>query len=245
MGLSVRHVMAVIASGSLVFAMTTPARADEPPSSVLAVLAAVSESADDPAEAVLDDVADVDTRVERTSAIDERVGATDIVIPTDPRDDISLALKHVGIDISVGLPFSDQAQPATVEAEGIVSYDNGNGSTTVPVVKEDGSVQITTIIDNSDAPARYAYTIALPEGGYLEQLEAGMVVIRDAEGAFHGGVLPAWAKDADGSDVATHYEIDGGVLTQVIEHDATTTFPVVADPAVGGGLLAGYSRPHR
>lgn len=231
---------AAAASCSLVLAMTVPAHAEEAPNELMEALAEVSESSEGTPADVLGGVADVDTTAVGESAIDERVGATMVSIPTDPRDDLALTLDHVGIDISVGLPFAEQASAARVERDGIVSYDNRNGSTTVPVVKDDGSVQITTVIESALAPTRYEYTIALPDGGYLEQLDQGMIIIRDETGGFQGGVLPPWAKDARGDDVATHFEIDGGLLTQVVEHDATTAYPVVADPLVGGGLLAGY-----
>jgi hypothetical protein len=39
-----------------------------------------------------------------------------------------------------------------------------------------------------------------------------------------------WAVDADGEPVSTHYELAGGVLTQVVDTDADTAFPVTADP---------------
>jgi hypothetical protein len=220
-----------------------PAIADTPADDILGALAAVTEEATlSPVDTsdVLSRVADVETTADGDFAIDERVAATDVAIPTDPRDGISLALEHVGIDIAVKLPFAEQAKPAKVEAAGIVSYDNGNGSTTVPVVKDEGSVQIATVIENSAAPTRYSYTIGLPEGGYLEPVEGGLILIRNAEGEFKGGVLPPWAKDADGQEVPTRYEIDGNVLMQIVEHDATVAYPVVADPEVGGGLLAGY-----
>lgn len=41
----------------------------------------------------------------------------------------------------------------------------------------------------------------------------------------------AWAVDANGTAVPTRYEIDGTTLTQVVETDAQTAFPVVADPS--------------
>ncbi len=41
----------------------------------------------------------------------------------------------------------------------------------------------------------------------------------------------AWAVDANGAAVPTRYEIDGTTLTQVVETDATTAYPVVADPS--------------
>ena len=45
-------------------------------------------------------------------------------------------------------------------------------------------------------------------------------------------VDPAWAVDANGAPVATHYEVVGGSISQVIDTNATTAFPVTADPEV-------------
>lgn len=41
-----------------------------------------------------------------------------------------------------------------------------------------------------------------------------------------------WAVDASGTQLETQYEIEGGVLTQVIRTNKETQFPVVADPSV-------------
>ncbi len=41
-----------------------------------------------------------------------------------------------------------------------------------------------------------------------------------------------WAVDADGNPIETHFELDGDALTQVIEINGETVFPVVADPTV-------------
>ena len=42
-----------------------------------------------------------------------------------------------------------------------------------------------------------------------------------------------WAKDANGQDVPTHYEIDGTIVTQIVEHKGDdVAYPVVADPKI-------------
>lgn len=41
-----------------------------------------------------------------------------------------------------------------------------------------------------------------------------------------------WAVDADGTPLATNYVIDGETLVQVVHTDASTTYPVTADPGV-------------
>ena len=41
---------------------------------------------------------------------------------------------------------------------------------------------------------------------------------------------PAWAKDANGEDIESYYEIKGNTLIQVVCFDENTAFPVIADP---------------
>lgn len=42
-----------------------------------------------------------------------------------------------------------------------------------------------------------------------------------------------WATDANGNDVATHYEVVDGSLVQVVDHRSSgVAYPVVADPQI-------------
>lgn len=53
-----------------------------------------------------------------------------------------------------------------------------------------------------------------------------------------------WAVDAHGDPVATHFELDGNNLVQIVETNVNTAFPVLADPSfvwwvkMGAGCLA-------
>lgn len=143
-----------------------------------------------------------------------------------------------GLSVSIELPFSAVRADAQVDS-GAVFFDNQNDSTTVPLVKRDGSIQIVTVIDGAAAPTRYNYGLGLSEGSSLSLSEDGFVLITNADGSFAGGILPAWAVDADGKSVPTHYEVSGRTVTQVVEHDATSAFPIVADPWLGNNLFTG------
>ena len=50
------------------------------------------------------------------------------------------------------------------------------------------------------------------------------------DGAFLAGIVAPWAKDANGNDLPTSYRVEGTSVVQVVDFDATTAFPVVADP---------------
>lgn len=156
-----------------------------------------------------------------------------VKVMTDPKLPVRLDSPRNGT-VGVGLPFASQASDAVSAEPGTVPFDNKNNSHTVPVVKSDASVQIATILKNALAPSRYEYPLTIPEGGSVE-LTNGVVIIKNAEGKLSAVVAPAWAKDAQGKSVPTHYELNKASLTQVVEHSGgqASSYPIVADPWVG------------
>jgi len=225
-----RNLLTLAACTSLLVGIGAPVHAvDEPnPLDVIQSVApeVLAAAADDPsAPAGGDDAVVVDA------------GDATAMLPDDPTDGVTLGADD-GDTMSIGLPNASEADAAEAEAAGVVSYDNGDGSTTVPVVRDDASVQILTVIDGPEAPREYVYPLELPDGAALHLDEAsGFVSILSSDGEFLGGVAPAWAKDAMGADVATHYEVVGTTLTQVVEHSAGVAYPVVADPWLGMALV--------
>lgn len=187
---------------------------------------------------VLDAAADASTSPTKAATY-----ATDDVrvsVPVDASDGASLRTNDQ--ELTVSLPFADQATEATVTESGVATFDNNNASTTTPVVRDDGTLQILTVIDDATAPARYDYELSVPAGGTMAIREDGVVILTDSDDGFAGTVAPAWAKDAAGAPVATHYEINGNTLTQVVEHGAGTQYPVVADPWLGITLFQSFRR---
>jgi hypothetical protein len=117
------------------------------------------------------DAANVPTTSVGENAIDATVSGLDVTVPVNAADGISVTGETR--TVSIGLPFASKSEEAVVEHQGVVSYDNNNGSTTLPIVQNDGSVQINTIIDNESAPTEYAYPVSVPFGGKL-QIEQGV-----------------------------------------------------------------------
>lgn len=194
---------------------------------------AVSKS-DDPMGAVeaatpstANNAALVSTTNAGENAIDATVAGADVVVPVDPASGIDLLTKSGSI--SVSLPYAGGADSAVVEKSGVVSYDNQNGSTSVPVVTKDGSVQINTVIATPSAPTRYSYDLTIPDGGQIVAADEAYFIV-NADGESAAFIEAPWAKDANGASVPTHYELDGTTLTQVVDFSTTTAFPVVADP---------------
>lgn len=93
-------------------------------------------------------------------------------------------------------------------------------------------VRMLTVLADASAPTRYDYSFA---GHQLRELDEGYVGVFDSDTGEPVAVIePAWAKDANGAAVRTRYEINGSTLTQVVDVDRNTAFPVVADPSVSG-----------
>ena len=226
---SMTCVSAVAVISALAFG-AAPAVADDsaPDSSSLAALQELTSSTTEPQFRPLDNVALVPTDVTDKAAIDATVEGTNFVVPSDARSPLTLTNGEISLGIT--LPFSDLAGGAQKLSEGVVAHDNTNGSVTVPIVKEDGIVQIATVINQTSAPRAYEYEFTVA-GGADVSIDNGTVIVRTSSGEFAGMVTPASAKDANGVDVPTHYELDGNHVTQVVEHGDSYEYPIVIAPA--------------
>lgn len=163
--------------------------------------------------------------------------ASGVTIPAVSSEKISITPSE-GEILSISMPFPQKNVSAEPLGEGLVAFDNGNGSLTVPIPQENNSVAIHTVIENRAAPSRYAYTVDLPKGGSLVLQEHGGVLISDSSGGYAGGFTPPWAKDASGADLPTRFEVDGSDLVQIVDHSgADVTYPVIADPYMGKDLM--------
>lgn len=162
-----------------------------------------------------------------------------VSVQKNPKDGVSVSNKKLGgTSVHVGLPYADRASDASSVSQGIVSYDNKNGSSTIPVAKNDGSLQMVTKIDNRDAPIEYKYVMGLPQGAKLVHQEDGSVLILDGGGKMISAVSKPWAVDAQGTSVDTKYVLQGNELIQVISHTSQDyKYPIVADPWLGADLI--------
>lgn len=96
-------------------------------------------------------------------------------------------------------------------------------------------------IDNENANNEYKFTFNLNPGQKLmtaaeylgAEFDTGEVYIVNEDNIVTSIVDPAWAKDANGESVNTTYKVDGNELTQYVEFDSSSAFPIVADPNWG------------
>lgn len=223
-------VTTVAITGALLIAagLTGFASTDAATTNAVDAVAAIQDVAPAAVSGVAAAAADGDMAARATVA-----GETTVSVPVNAEGGVQLGAPGAGPDMTIGLPFADQAAMAADSREaGVVVFDNNNGSSTVPVIHQDGTTQIVTVINNENSPKRYDYLIKLHGGANLTLTDNGSVTVANADRSYEAEIAAPWAKDADGNALSTHYEVDGNTLTQVIDFNADTAFPVVADPSV-------------
>jgi len=137
----------------------------------------------------------------------------------------------LGSDIRIAIDGADNAARKIVDGRAV--YVNSASAASTVVAADEQTTQIMTVIDGPSAPTAYAYTFQFDPHSRLALTSAGGVVIEN--GATVVGYVEApWATDADGRNVATHFEIDGDVLIQYVNHRGAA-YPVTADPSVSAG----------
>jgi hypothetical protein len=199
-----------------------------------------------------------ESKAERTSAAIERVapdlqirsvardaggafaarGKLNVTIPSRASGKVNLATKD-GPGLSIGLPDLAAAAPAAAD-DGTVVYDGSKADVAVQATADGARIQ--TVLEGPSSPTRYTYT-----------LQDGVVPVANVDGSVSltvkfgtdstaeiATVAPAWAKDANGASVPTHYEVAAGALTQVVEPGADVSYPIVADPYIGINWLHSY-----
>lgn len=159
----------------------------------------------------------------------ETSGAT-VTIPSDKIAPIQL--NSGGAEIFIGIDAA--ASAAVLSATGnAASFAHADGDASVANINEDGSLRITSVLQTPDSPDSFSYTYT---GVDLVLFEDGGVVGYDENGAVQLLVELPWAFDAKGTPVPTWYELEGNVLTQVVDHSsATLQYPIAADPTNYGG----------
>lgn len=137
------------------------------------------------------------------------------------------AVMELSGDTEMGLP----AEGRGVTVENTTLFDAaGTADAQIALQSVAGGTRALINIDNAQAPERYEF----PMGGDVSSLREnpdGSVAAYDAAGQLVGGFAAPWARDANGADVPTHFEVDGTTLTQVIPHRSlNVAYGVTADP---------------
>ena len=138
-----------------------------------------------------------------------------------------------GAELDILLPdgLAVSAPEVTASGDAVFPALTDDSASAVVRVLDSGAVSVQTVLHSADAPRAYSYSF----GGELSPTvrEDGGVDLVNQSGVVEGAIEAPWAYDAEGNAVPTHYQVEGEVVTQVIEADAGAVFPIVADPTFG------------
>lgn len=157
-------------------------------------------------------------------------------VALDPEGGVTVAAPGAETALSIELPAALPLDDGAVATDGTVVFPSADASGDDLAVQTlaDGSTRVQTVIAGADSPHAFDYGLTGFSAAVNDKGEAAFI---SADGSFVP-VAAAWATDANGNAVATHYEISGDKLVQVVVPDANTTYPVVADPSwvwIGAG----------
>jgi hypothetical protein len=148
----------------------------------------------------------------------------------------------------VGTIGVDLAKPAAAVQVGgadvLASTDPITNTATTTVAQAPtgtGDLTMAQVISNP-AQTVSSYKFTLPTGYKLVPQTDGSIAIMSGpetkaptQATTLGWIDSPWAIDANGVSVPTSYTVSGKVLTQTIQPNASTVFPVVADPSISFG----------
>ena len=180
-------------------------------------------------DGLLSESSQVNLKSDQDSAGIVKINNSTIDIPKDADEPVNVKAGNTSINIT--LPELEGAKEGKVIAKGVVAYASESDFSNTVQANNDGSVRMTTIIDNPDAPTEYEYKVDLPTGGKIELQSDGSAVLYDNSNTAISIISKPWAKDATGKEVKTWFSTDGLTLTQYVEHNVPgIVYPVVADP---------------
>jgi hypothetical protein len=149
-----------------------------------------------------------------------------------------MTLRQAGVSdpkaVDVSWADGDRWSKGFVAPDGTVVYRGTDGRADhAAQIMEDGSLRLEAILRTPDAPTAWTYVFG--DDMRLAANDDGTVaILRDfGEAAMSYAIAEQpWTVDANGAPVPTHYEVADNRLTQVVEPDTTTAYPIVADPKI-------------
>lgn len=144
-----------------------------------------------------------------------------------------------GPSVSVASPIDDRTMEIRViGAEGdaqdegdIRVFDTDSPAAKAYVQPTPNGVRLLTAISSRNAPDQYSYAFDAQPGTSAFDIGGGVLSLEQPDGSSAGLIMPAWARDAAGRELPTHYSWRDNVLTQTIDLNVPDiTFPVLADP---------------
>ncbi len=164
-----------------------------------------------------------------TSIYDKNiVGLASKLAATSARSTAKLAATHTANE------FIEQANK-----QNLTHIDNPDKKADFFVSADKSSFTVLLELASKDAPTTYDFDVLMPDDSLLVLTEEGAVDIVGRDGISVGTFNKPWAIDSQGKQVATHYQINGRTISQVIQPTADTVYPIIADPKFTWGWVTG------
>ena len=123
--------------------------------------------------------------------------------------------------------------PADGDASGTADtavFEGTAASTTLAVQSTAMGLRALISIDSPAAPERYTFPIGGDVVSLSQQADGGVVAL-NADGDPIAQLAAPWARDANGRDVPTRFEVEGTTVVQVVEHrGGDFAYGITADP---------------
>ncbi|WGD38540.1 hypothetical protein [Lysinibacter sp. HNR] len=147
----------------------------------------------------------------------------------------------------MNLPQNLNLENGHMSSDGTVVYQATDASVDAAVqALTDGKVRVQTVIRNPDATHEFSYEFGTNFQPVKAEDGTVWIIGFSDDGEYQAfSVDEAWAKDANGSDVPTRYEISGSNLIQIVEPHENAVYPLVADPTwqwYNAAYGAGFSK---
>lgn len=148
------------------------------------------------------------------------------------------------INISFDYMDNDEEHPLSIELpqnaktssiiDNVVITEDKSEDYYVTTEVFDGGIRNCFVVNNEDAPESYKVKISAENDNFVLKKEDDFVIVESSDGDVLASIAPPWAKDNNGNDLETYYEVDDNELTQVVKHKGLGyDYPIVADPTIG------------
>lgn len=170
------------------------------------------------------------------NSIDDALGSSSSLAGQDNGGNEATATDSSKID---GIDDPDRKfSPKISLDEGAVPFSSNANQVDTTVQEDAGGQQARITIKENSAPHEYKFDLGLPDYAYIDN-QNGHLFISDGE-SYIGRISEPWARDSNGKELDTWFTTDGDTLTQHVDFDEDTKFPVTADPDWNWGIISGH-----
>lgn len=134
---------------------------------------------------------------------------------------------------------SAMTRTRVTEASGATVVRDAIGDVDLKITTSNSGFAVAAELESVDSPHQLRFDVSIPEGAFLVLTEEGSIDVVGKDGFTLGAFATPWAVDANGSDVATSYSLDGNTIVQTVEPVAKELYPLIADPKFTWGWITG------